>query len=160
MFTTLIALAALYFFGGEVIKGFSFAMIWGVIAGTYSSIFIAVPLLVYMNLRRTGLIVGEETEDAPTGNCRPGMNDITAAAPSGRQFIQGYGAHNFRIAGEIHHGSVIIFPKRRSRGISHPMTTLLRLLSPLWPMPPMTSKFCLSVAVCRWECRAPTFATI
>ena len=66
--TTLIALAALYFFGGEVIKGFSFAMIWGVIAGTYSSIFIAVPLLVYMNLRRTGLIVGEETEDAPTGN--------------------------------------------------------------------------------------------
>ena len=39
------------------------------------------------------------------------MNDITAAAPSGRQFIQGYGAHNFRIAGEIHHGSVIIFPE-------------------------------------------------
>tara|TARA_B100000676_G_scaffold313526_1_gene396224 strand:+ start:11693 stop:12646 length:954 start_codon:yes stop_codon:yes gene_type:complete len=66
--TTLIALGALYFFGGEVIKGFSFAMIWGVVVGTYSSIFIAVPLLVYMNLRRTGLIVGEETEDAPTGN--------------------------------------------------------------------------------------------
>ena len=39
------------------------------------------------------------------------MNDITAAAPSGRQLIQGYGAHNFRIAGEIHHGSVIIFPE-------------------------------------------------
>ena len=66
--TTLIALGALYFFGGEVIKGFSFAMIWGVVVGTYSSIFIAVPLLVYMNLRRTGLIVGEDTEDAPTGN--------------------------------------------------------------------------------------------
>jgi len=65
--TTLIALGALYFFGGEVIKGFSFAMIWGVIVGTYSSIFIAVPLLVYMNLRRSGLIVGEETDDAPTG---------------------------------------------------------------------------------------------
>ncbi|MGB0632356.1 MAG: protein translocase subunit SecF [Alphaproteobacteria bacterium] len=65
--TTLIALGALYFFGGEVIKGFSFAMIWGVVVGTYSSIFIAVPLLVYMNLRRTGLIVGEDTEDAPTG---------------------------------------------------------------------------------------------
>ncbi|NBP73639.1 MAG: protein translocase subunit SecF, partial [Alphaproteobacteria bacterium] len=55
------------FFGGEVIKGFSFAMIWGVIVGTYSSIFIAVPLLVYMNLRRSGLIVGEEMDDAPTG---------------------------------------------------------------------------------------------
>ena len=66
--TTLIALFALYFFGGEVIKGFSFAMIWGVLIGTYSSIFIAVPLLIYMKLRRTGLIVGEETDDAPTGN--------------------------------------------------------------------------------------------
>tara|TARA_Y100001970_G_scaffold265372_1_gene352895 strand:+ start:2187 stop:3092 length:906 start_codon:yes stop_codon:yes gene_type:complete len=66
--TTLIALAALYFFGGEVIKGFSFAMIWGVIVGTYSSIFIAVPLLVYMNLRRSGLIVGDNIDDAPTGN--------------------------------------------------------------------------------------------
>lgn len=57
--TTLLALSALYFFGGEVLGGFSFAMIWGVIVGTYSSIFIAVPLLVYMNLRRTGLIVGD-----------------------------------------------------------------------------------------------------
>ena len=38
-------------------------MIWGVIVGTYSSIFIAVPLLVYMNLRRTGLIVGENDHD-------------------------------------------------------------------------------------------------
>ena len=66
--TTLIALCALYFFGGEVIKGFSFAMIWGVLIGTYSSIFIAVPLLIYMKLRRTGLIIGEGTEDARTGN--------------------------------------------------------------------------------------------
>ena len=66
--TTLIALCALYFFGGEVIKGFSFAMIWGVLIGTYSSIFIAVPLLIYMKLRRTGLIIGEGTEDARTEN--------------------------------------------------------------------------------------------
>ena len=39
------------------------------------------------------------------------MNDITAAAPSGRQLIQSYGARNFRIAGEIYHGSVIILPE-------------------------------------------------
>lgn len=57
--TTLLALLALFFFGGQVIKGFSFAMIWGVIVGTYSSIWIAVPLLVYMKLNRSGLIVGE-----------------------------------------------------------------------------------------------------
>ncbi len=61
--TTLLALSALYFFGGEVLAGFSFAMIWGVLVGTYSSIFIAVPLLVYMNLRRTGLIVGDTDDD-------------------------------------------------------------------------------------------------
>ena len=60
--TTLIALVALYLVGGEVIRGFSFAMIWGVLVGTYSSIFIAAPLLIYMNLRRTGLIVGEDDE--------------------------------------------------------------------------------------------------
>ena len=51
--TTLIALLILFFFGGEVIKGFSFGMIWGVLVGTYSSIFIATPLLMYMNLRRS-----------------------------------------------------------------------------------------------------------
>ena len=66
--TTLLALLALFFFGGEVIKGFSFAMIWGIVVGTYSSIFIAVPLLVYMNLRRTGLIVGEDDDEPATEN--------------------------------------------------------------------------------------------
>ncbi|MCE2510928.1 MAG: protein translocase subunit SecF [Alphaproteobacteria bacterium] len=50
--TTLLALLALYFFGGEVIAGFSFAMIFGVLVGTYSSICIAVPLILYMSLRR------------------------------------------------------------------------------------------------------------
>ncbi len=68
--TTLIALSVLFLFGGEVIKGFSFAMIWGVLVGTYSSIFVAVPLLVYMNLRRTGLIVGEVDDDDVAGEGR------------------------------------------------------------------------------------------
>ncbi len=49
--TTLLALVALYFFGGAVIRDFSFALIWGVVIGTYSSIFIAVPLLLYLKLR-------------------------------------------------------------------------------------------------------------
>jgi preprotein translocase subunit SecF len=64
--TTLIALLALYIVGGEVIRGFSFAMIWGVVVGTYSSIFIAVPLLIFMNLRRTGLLVGESDDEPGT----------------------------------------------------------------------------------------------
>ena len=65
--TTLLALLCLFFFGGQVIKGFSFAMIWGVIVGTYSSIWIAVPLLTYMKLKRGGLIVGEIDDDGPAG---------------------------------------------------------------------------------------------
>ena len=52
--TTLLALVALYVFGGEVIAGFVFAMIFGVIVGTYSSVFIAVALLLEMRLRRGG----------------------------------------------------------------------------------------------------------
>ena len=52
--TTLIALLALYFFGGEVISGFTFAMIWGVLVGTYSSIFIASPVLILLGTNREG----------------------------------------------------------------------------------------------------------
>lgn len=50
-FTTLLALIALYVFGGEVIRGFCFAMIWGIVIGTYSSICVATPLLIYLKLR-------------------------------------------------------------------------------------------------------------
>ena len=50
--TTLLALCALYVFGGEVIRGFVFAMIWGVVVGTYSSIFIAAPLLLQLGVKR------------------------------------------------------------------------------------------------------------
>jgi len=45
--TTLLALLSIYIFGGEILKGFSFAMIIGVIVGTYSSIFVATPILNY-----------------------------------------------------------------------------------------------------------------
>lgn len=50
--TTLLALLALFVFGGPVIRGFTFAMIWGVLIGTYSTVFIASPLLLPLNLRR------------------------------------------------------------------------------------------------------------
>ena len=50
--TTLLALTAIYFFGGEILRGFSFALIWGVIVGTYSSIFIAAPLILIFNVKR------------------------------------------------------------------------------------------------------------
>ena len=50
--TTLLALLALYIFGGEVIRGFTFAMIWGVLIGTYSSIFIASAILLRLGVKR------------------------------------------------------------------------------------------------------------
>lgn len=49
---TMLALASLYLFGGEVIRGFTFAMIWGVVVGTYSSIFIASPVLILLGTKR------------------------------------------------------------------------------------------------------------
>ena len=50
--TTLLALTALYVFGGEVIRGFIFAMIWGVLVGTYSSIAVAAPILKLLDVKR------------------------------------------------------------------------------------------------------------
>ena len=58
--TTLIALIALYVFGGEVIRGFTFAMIWGVLVGTYSSIFIASPVLIILGSKRDWAAQGEK----------------------------------------------------------------------------------------------------
>jgi preprotein translocase SecF subunit len=49
--TTLLALLALFAFGGPVIQGFTFALIWGVLVGTYSTIYVATPLLLYLNAR-------------------------------------------------------------------------------------------------------------
>lgn len=50
--TTLLALGALYILGGDVIRGFVFAMIWGVIVGTYSSIFVASVFLLWLGVKR------------------------------------------------------------------------------------------------------------
>ncbi len=62
--TTLIALICLFAFGGQVIRGFSAGLIWGIVIGTYSSVGLAVPLLSFMNLR--GMAGGAETESEVT----------------------------------------------------------------------------------------------
>ena len=51
-FTTLIALVALFVLGGDVIRGFVFAMIWGVLVGTYSSVFVASTILLKLGVKR------------------------------------------------------------------------------------------------------------
>ncbi|MEM8658835.1 MAG: protein translocase subunit SecF, partial [Pseudomonadota bacterium] len=50
--TTLLALISLYVLGGDVIRGFTFAMIWGVVVGTYSSIFVASIILLKLDVKR------------------------------------------------------------------------------------------------------------
>ena len=50
--TTLLALIALFTLGGDVIRGFVFAMIWGVVVGTYSSVFVASNILLLLGVKR------------------------------------------------------------------------------------------------------------
>jgi len=54
--TTLLALVSIYIFGGEILKGFSLAMILGVIFGTYSSIYIANPILILLNVSQKTIL--------------------------------------------------------------------------------------------------------
>ena len=58
--TTLLALLSIFFFGGEILKGFSLAMIFGVIFGTYSSIYIANTILVRLNVSQRTILKDEE----------------------------------------------------------------------------------------------------
>ena len=57
--TTLIALLIIFFFGGAVLADFSLAMIWGVLIGTFSSIFVAVSLLIFFNINKGEQIANE-----------------------------------------------------------------------------------------------------
>ena len=63
-FTTFLALLALFIFGGEVIRSFVAAMLFGVIIGTYSSIYIAAPVLIYFKLRPGGAAGEPEPAEA------------------------------------------------------------------------------------------------
>ena len=72
--TTLLALLALFFFGGEVLRSFVSAMIFGVVIGTYSSIFIAAPILIMFRLRPGALSQESDEaqkEKAATANTAP-----------------------------------------------------------------------------------------
>ena len=70
--TTLLALVALAVFGGHVIRGFAVALIWGVIIGTYSSMGLAAPLLLQMNLRHIQAAKAPGEGTAPSGEAAEG----------------------------------------------------------------------------------------
>lgn len=65
--TTMGAVTAMLILGGPVLEGFSAAMIFGVVIGTYSSIYVAMPVLIYFNLRS----LGGGSEDQPEGEQQP-----------------------------------------------------------------------------------------
>jgi preprotein translocase subunit SecF len=64
--STMLAVLALYILGGEVIRGFSLAMLWGIVIGTYSSICLAVPLMLYMYVRPAP-VAGEAASKTSAG---------------------------------------------------------------------------------------------
>ncbi|WP_343503814.1 protein translocase subunit SecF [Alloyangia pacifica] len=67
-FTTLLALFALFALGGDVIRGFVFAMIWGVFVGTYSSVFVASTVLLWLGVKRDWSKTEAEAEAKKTGS--------------------------------------------------------------------------------------------
>ncbi len=87
--TTLLALAALLIFGGEVIRDFTIAMIWGVFVGTYSSIFVASSVLVHvkpgtgMNVTKLGFGGAERTQAVDQIADDVGLQKFAALPDSG-----------------------------------------------------------------------------
>ncbi len=65
--TTALAVLSLLLFGGEVLRGFSIAMLWGIVVGTYSSLFIAAPVLYYIRPKRSAVPSTDAGETAVRG---------------------------------------------------------------------------------------------
>jgi preprotein translocase subunit SecF len=80
--TTALAVLALLFFGGEVLRGFSIAMLWGIVIGTYSSLFIAAPLLYYI---RPGGGMGNARGEAEDDKPAPPANKKAPPAIAARE---------------------------------------------------------------------------
>ena len=112
--TVFLALLALFFLGGHVIRSFSAAMIWGIFVATYSSIFICSPMLIYMGVRADTFDKNIEKTRRGAGARRPVMaaapREKNAFAP-GAHVIEAYGAGGFRFAGLSHVGSILATPK-------------------------------------------------
>jgi len=82
--TTLLALFSLYFLGGEVIRPFAFAMILGVVVGTYSSIYIASPILLLLERHLGDEASGGASRPEPRPAAKPRTQPGAPAAPSSK----------------------------------------------------------------------------
>ncbi|HWK32683.1 MAG TPA: protein translocase subunit SecF [Hyphomicrobium sp.] len=89
--TTIVGIIALLVFGGEVIRNFSFAMLFGIVIGTYSSMFIAAPLLGYLGVKREGVGVhtaAAASKEASGGSAAakvPAAGALAATNKAGRR---------------------------------------------------------------------------
>jgi preprotein translocase SecF subunit len=70
VFTVLIALASLLFFGGPVVFGFAFAVIFGVLIGTYSSIWVASAIVLWLGVKRDWTVKGESKAGTQFGSSK------------------------------------------------------------------------------------------
>jgi preprotein translocase SecF subunit len=78
--TVALAVLSLLFFGGEVLKGFSIAMLWGIVIGTYSSLFIAAPVVYYIQPNRRAIAKGGDSAAPPLTPERPPKPAATGRA--------------------------------------------------------------------------------
>jgi len=80
--TAIAGILALLIFGGEVIRNFSFAMLFGIVIGTYSSVFIAAPLLDYLGVKRETVGHAVKQKEASAANAKePASAKAKAASP-------------------------------------------------------------------------------
>ena len=100
--TTFLAVLALYLFGGEVLEGFAFTMLVGIVSGTYSTVFIAAAVAIMMSKRAAGPPAGAAAAAQAAGTGRPAAEagDRTQGqpAPPGPALIQATRAMSILIA--------------------------------------------------------------
>ena len=78
--TTFVAVLALYLFGGEVLRGFAFTMLVGVISGTYSTVFIASAIAIILSSRKQPSVASTVAAARPDAKARPGRRSRGARA--------------------------------------------------------------------------------
>ena len=132
--TVLMALIALYFFGGEVIRGFTFAMLFGVLVGTYSSVYIAAPFLILIGVKRDWS--GVEKGKAPG---KPGGKAGRAAEPKAARSpaLEDAGSEG------LTNGSLVVdstVPHSIGFSASIPLGDVEGMDDPAGPLPPATPR--------------------
>jgi SecD/SecF fusion protein len=117
-FITLIPLVALYFFGGETLKDFAFALIVGIGSGAYSSVFLAVPLVAVLKEREPEYR-RRKLEDRPEDDVEVAEEAVAAAVDAPVPVVAGYSATD-RAAADDGNGAAAKRERRRQRRKTRP----------------------------------------